>query len=155
MSETVKTRWNVDTKHSEISFRLKQMMTSTEGGHFKEFSAKIETDNDDFIGADFDFKVKRDSIVSKNNDRDTHLKSDDLFNAVANPEIVFKSTNFDGNNLKGDLTLRGIAKEIKLDVEFNGVAEDPYGKTKAGFEMIEEVNRKDFDLNWSDRDRSW
>jgi polyisoprenoid-binding protein YceI len=74
---------------------------------------------------------------------------------VANPEIVFKSTNFDGNNLKGDLTLRGIAKEIKLDVEFYGIAEDPNGKTKAGFEMIEEMNRKDFDLNWSDRDRSW
>lgn len=155
MSETVKTRWNVDTEHSEITFRVKHMMISTVSGHFREFRAKIETDNDPFIGANFDFMAKTDSIDSKNNDRDTHLKLDDFFNALTYPEIVFKSTYFDGNTLKGDLTIRGIAKENKLEVDFNGVAENQYGKTKASLEMIGEINRKDFDLNWSDRDRSW
>ena len=155
MIETVKTGWNVDTEHSEISFKVKQMMIPTVSGHFKEFSETIETDNDAFIGAYFDFMAKTDFIGSKNNDRDTHLKADDFFNAMAYPEIIFKSTYFDGNTLKGDLTIGGVVKKIKLDVDINGVGEDPYGKTTVGFEKIMEINRKDFDLIWSDRDRSW
>lgn len=155
MIETVKTGCNVDTKHSEISFKLKHMVIPKVSRHFKELSAIIETDNDAFIGAYFDFMAKTDFFGSKNNDMDTHLKSDDFFNAMAKSEIIFKSTYFDGNTLKGDLTIGGVVKKIKLDVEFEGVGEDPYGKTKSSFEMVGEINRKDFDLIWSDRDRSW
>jgi|SRR5690606_33792892 len=155
MIETVKTGWNADTKHSEIRFKVKHMIIPTVSGHFKEFSATIETDNDAFIGTHFDFIAKMDSIDSENNDRDTHLKSDNSFNAMEYPEIIFKSTYFDGNTLKGDLAIGGVVQKIKLDVDFEGVGEDPYGKTNAGFEKIEEIHTKDFDLIWSDRDRSW
>ena len=50
--------------------------------------------------------------------------------------------------MRGDLTIRGITREVSLDVDFNGVAVDPYGQTKAGFEISGEINRKDFDLKW-------
>lgn len=82
-------------------------------------------------------------------DRDGHLKSDDFFNAEKYPELTFKSTSFDGSTLIGDLTIRDITKEIELDVDFNGIAVDPYGQTKAGFEIKGNINRKSFNLTWS------
>ncbi len=149
METAVKTTWNVDAAHSEIAFKVKHMMISTVTGHFEDFDATIGADNDDFSGADFRFTAKIDSINTKNKDRDAHLKSDDFFNAATYPEMTFSSKSFDGNTLVGDLTLRDVTKEITLDVDFNGVAVDPYGQTKAGFEMSGTLNRKDFGLTWS------
>ncbi len=82
-------------------------------------------------------------------DRDAHLKSDDFFNAEQYPEISFTSKSFDGDTMVGDLTIRDTTREVSLDVDFNGVAVDPYGQTKAGFEISGKINRKDFGLNWS------
>ena len=149
METVVKTKWNIDPTHSEISFKVKHMMISTVTGHFQDFDASVRTDNDNFNNADFNFTARIDSITTKNSDRDAHLKSDDFFNADAYPEMTFKSTSFDGNSLFGDLTIRDITKEISLDVDFNGIAVDPYGQTKAGFEITGSINRKDFNLTWS------
>lgn len=149
METVAKTKWNIDPAHSEISFKVKHMMISTLTGHFQDFDAMVETDNENFINADFNFKAKIDSITTKNSDRDAHLKSDDFFNAESYPEMTFKSTTFDGDSLTGDLTIRDITKEISLDVDFNGIAVDPYGQTKAGFEITGSINRKDFNLTWS------
>tara|TARA_R110000782_G_scaffold104737_4_gene192529 strand:- start:929 stop:1453 length:525 start_codon:yes stop_codon:yes gene_type:complete len=149
MKTVVKTKWNLDPTHSEISFKVKHMMISTVTGSFQDFNASVGTDNDNFVNADFNFTANVDSITTKNSDRDAHLKSDDFFNSEAYPEMTFKSTSFDGNNLTGDLTIRDITKEIALDVDFNGIAVDPYGQTKAGFEITGSVNRKDFNLTWS------
>ena len=63
--------------------------------------------------------------------------------------MTFTSTAFDGEKMMGDLTIRGITKSIALNVEFNGIAVDPYGQTKAGFEITGTLNRKDFGLAWS------
>ncbi len=98
---------------------------------------------------EFDFNAKIDSISTKNNDRDAHLKSDDFFNAEKFTELKFQSKSFDGEKMVGDLTIRDITKEVTLDVDFNGIAEDPYGQTKAGFEAEGSINRKDFNLSWS------
>lgn len=149
MSTTSRTNWKVDKAHSEIAFKVKHMMISTVSGHFEDVNATVETDNDDFINAEFSFSAKTASINTKNSDRDTHLKSDDFFNAETYPELKFKSTSFDGSTLAGDLTIRDITKEIELDVDVNGIAVDPYGQTKAGFEIRGSINRKDFNLTWS------
>lgn len=149
METVVKTKWNIDPAHSEISFKVKHMMISTLTGHFQDFNALVETDNENFIDANFNFTARIDSITTKNSDRDEHLKSDDFFNAESYPEMTFKSKSFNGNSLVGDLTIRDITKEISLDVDFNGIAVDPYGQTKAGFEITGSINRKDFNLTWS------
>lgn len=149
MSTESKTNWKIDQAHSEIAFKVKHMMISTVTGHFEDFDANVETDNDDFINAVFNFFAKTGTINTKNSDRDAHLKSDDFFNAVKYPELKFKSTFFDGKKLIGDLTIRDITKELQLDVDFNGIAIDPYGQTKAGFEVHGSINRKDFNLAWS------
>jgi polyisoprenoid-binding protein YceI len=149
MDTVVKTKWNIDTAHSEISFKVKHMMISTVTGHFEDFNASVETETEDFINAEINFSAKIDSINTKNNDRDGHLKSNDFFNAEAYPEMTFNSKSFNGSTLVGDLTIRDITKEIFLDVDFNGVAVDPYGQTKAGFEIAGSINRKDFNLTWN------
>ena len=149
METVVKTKWNIDPTHSEISFKVKHMMISTVTGHFEDINASVETETENFINAAFNFTAKTDSVNTKNNDRDAHLKSDDFFNAEAYPEMIFNSKSFDGSSLVGDLTIRDITKEIALDVDFNGVAVDPYGQTKAGFEITGSINRKDFNLTWN------
>jgi len=148
METAVKTKWDIDQAHSEISFKVKHMMISSLTGYFQDFNALVETDNENFINADFNFKAQIDSITTKNSDRDTHLRSEDFFNSEVYPEMIFKSISFDGNFLIGDLTIRDITKEISLEVDFNGIAVDPYGQTKAGFEIKGEINRKDFGLTW-------
>ncbi len=145
----MKTNWTIDTAHSEIAFKVKHMMISTVTGHFEDFNASIESEEEDFKNAKFSFHTKIDSINTKNKDRDAHLKSDDFFNAETYPEMKFESTSFDGGKLLGELTIREVTKSVELDVDFNGVAVDPYGQTKAGFEISGEINRKDFNLTWS------
>lgn len=149
MKTKEKTNWKVDPTHSEIEFKVKHMMISTVSGSFGEFDAEIEADDDTFKDAKFSFSAIIDSISTKNNDRDTHLKSDDFFNANEHPKLSFKSKSFDGETMVGDLTIRDVTKEVSLQVDFNGIAEDPYGQTKAGFEATGTINRKDFHLNWN------
>ncbi|MGI9526403.1 MAG: YceI family protein [Weeksellaceae bacterium] len=143
------TKWTIDAAHSEISFKVKHMMISTVTGHFDVFEGTAKTNGEDFTNADIDFKANVESINTKNKDRDAHLKSDDFFNAAQYPEIKFVSKSFDGDKMVGDLTIRDVTKEVALDADFNGIAVDPYGQTKAGFEMTGQVNRKDFNLTWS------
>ena len=149
METLTKTKWKIDGAHSEIGFKVKHMMISTVRGHFDDFTASVESNGDDFTNAEISFTAKTASIHTNNNDRDNHLRSDDFFNAEQYPELTFISKSFDGNSLIGDLTIRDVTKEVTLDVEFNGVAVDPYGQTKAGFELEGKINRKDFNLTWS------
>jgi polyisoprenoid-binding protein YceI len=149
METLAKTKWTIDPTHSEIAFKVKHMMISTVTGHFENFDASLETEDENFGGAEINFSAKIDSISTKNTDRDAHLKSDDFFNAESYPELMFISKSFDGEQLSGDLTIRDVTREVTFDVDFNGVAVDPYGQTKAGFELRGEINRKEFNLSWS------
>ncbi len=148
MNTLTKTMWAIDPTHSEVGFKVKHMMISTVKGFFQSFEVNVETDNDDFTNAAIEVNIDVDSISTGNNDRDAHLKSDDFFNAEQFPQIKFISKSFDGNQLTGDLTIRDITKEVVLDVDYNGTAVDPYGQTKAGFEISGNINRKDFNLKW-------
>lgn len=144
--------WNTDVMHSEVNFKVKHMMVSTVTGTFSSFDARVSTEGEDFSSAKVEFSADINSISTRNNDRDAHLKSDDFFNAEKFPKMTFVSKEMkkDGDDYKlvGDLTIRDTTKEVELDVEFNGIAVDPYGQTKAGFEIKGSVNRKEFGLKW-------
>ena len=149
MENSTNTNWKIDNAHSEVAFKVKHMMISTVTGHFEEFDASIDSESDNFSNAKINFSAKIDSINTKNNDRDGHLKSGDFFDAEQFPNMTFRSTSFDGEKLTGELSIKDVTKEVTLEVEFNGIAVDPYGQTKAGFEIRGEINRKDFNLTWS------
>lgn len=141
--------WNLDKSHSEAQFKVKHMVISTVSGEFLDFDASIQSESDDFKNAKFTFSAKIDSITTKNDQRDAHLKSDDFFNASQYPELHFTAENFDGETLNGEITIKGVSLPIELNVDFGGVITDPYGDQRAGFEFVGELNRKDFGLNWS------
>ncbi|CAN5319761.1 YceI family protein [soil metagenome] len=154
MSTETLTQWTIDTAHSEITFKVKHLVISTVTGKFKEFDATLESDDDDFEDANISFEALIDSIDTGDEDRDNHLKSDDFFNASEHPKMTFESTSFkktgDGQyKLIGDLTIRGNTKTVELDAKYGGTVRDPYGNTKAGFEINGKLNRKEFGLTWS------
>lgn len=144
-----KSKWVIDPAHTEILFKVKHMMISTVHGRFDTFQGTAETEGDDFRNADVNVEVETGSISTNNKDRDAHLRSDDFFNAEKFPKMSFKAKAFNGNQLVGDLTIRDVTKPVTLDVDFNGIATDPYGQTKAGFEATGVINRKEFGLTWS------
>jgi polyisoprenoid-binding protein YceI len=149
---TNKAIWVLDPTHSEITFKVKHLMISNVKGEFTKFEATI--DGEDFAKAEFSGRIDASSISTNNADRDTHLKSTDFFDVDNHKEIVFNSTSFhkvddDKYKLLGQLTLKGIRNSVSLDVEFGGIAKDPYGNEKAGFSASGRINRKDWELNWN------
>lgn len=145
--------WKVDPTHSEIQFKVKHLMITTVTGYFKKFDLNVVTENEDFNTATkIEFTADIDSIDTNNQQRDTHLKSPDFFNAEEHGQVNFKGTRYEGSGdeakLHGDLTIRGITKPITLNVEFGGQVVDPYGQTKAGFTVTGKINRKEFGLVW-------
>jgi polyisoprenoid-binding protein YceI len=148
------TKWVLDPAHTEITFKIRHLMIANVTGSFKKFNSEAETNGDDFGSAKVTFTAETASVTTNNEQRDTHLKSDDFFNAEKYPEIKFESTglkkkNDDEYELEGKLTIRDVTKAIKLNVEAGGVIVDGYGQTKAGFSVAGKINRKDFGLNWN------
>lgn len=145
--------WKIDPAHSEIQFKVKHLMITTVTGYFKVFDLEVETETDDFhTSKRIEFTADIDSIDTNNAQRDTHLKSNDFFNAEEHPQLKFVGLNYapDGDTakLRGELTIRNIKKPVLLDIEYGGTVVDPYGQTKAGFTVEGKINRKDFDLTW-------
>ncbi len=147
------TKWAIDPTHSEIQFKVKHLVISTVTGFFKSFEGTLESDSEDFNGANVNFSLDVDSIETNQNDRNNHLKSDDFFATSKFPRINFKNGKLHKQGestyeLKGDLTIKEVTQPISLEAELGGVAGDPYGNTKAGFEVSGKLNRKEFGLTW-------
>lgn len=150
-----KTKWTIDPAHSEIGFKVKHLMITNVRGTFKEFDASIYTTDEDFMSAEIDFWLNPASVDTRDEKRNAHLKSADFFDVENFPEITFVADSYqnvdkDGSyELWGNLTVKGITKQIKLDVEFGGVTKDPWGNHKAAFTINGKINRKDWGLNWN------
>lgn len=141
--------WSADTAHSEVQFKVKHLMINTVTGEFSSYRVNVESDSDKFSNSRIDFEADVQSINTKNDMRDNHLRSDDFFNAERFPKMTFTGTvDGDVSRITGDLTIRDITRPVSLDVDFGGVMVDPYGTTKAGFEITGQINRQDFGLKW-------
>ncbi|MEP6713369.1 MAG: YceI family protein [Ferruginibacter sp.] len=155
MENLQKEKWVIDPIHSEIEFKIRHLMITNVKGSFKEFDASIYTTGNDFATAEIDCWINTASIDTGNVDRDTHIKAADFFDVEKFPQISFTADTYekvDGDSsfeVWGELTIKGIAKKIKLAVEFGGVVKDPWGNEKAGFSINGKINRKDFGLNWN------
>jgi polyisoprenoid-binding protein YceI len=149
----VSTKWGIDPTHTEVQFKVKHLVIATVTGSFKKFSGSVVSESEDFDGAEVNFSLEVDSIDTNQADRDAHLKSADFFAAAEYPTADFQGilAKKSGNDfdMKGDLTIRGTKKAVVLAAEFGGIMVDPWGNTKAGFEISGKINRKDFGLNWN------
>ena len=149
-----KTKWMIDRAHSEIGFKVKHLMFANVRGNFKEFDARVFTIGNDFMSASIEVRINAASVDTRIEQRDDHLRSADFLDAQQFKEIRFTGNTFVATNreqlyeMYGELTMRGVTNEIKLDVEIGGIVKDPYGVEKALFTVDGKINRKDWGLNY-------
>jgi polyisoprenoid-binding protein YceI len=148
------TKWVIDKSHSKVQFDVAHLVISEVTGQFKSFDGSVLSDKPDFSDAKIEVSIDVNSINTDDEKRDGHLKSPDFFDANKYPKITFKSKSLKkvNNNLyklTGDLTMHGVTKEVVLDVQFNGIKNDPWGNTKAGFKVTGKINRNDFGLKYN------
>jgi polyisoprenoid-binding protein YceI len=147
-------QWTIDQAHSEVKFKVKHLVVATVTGHFTNFQATIDNSNDDFTDAAIRFEADTDSIDTKNAQRDGHLKSADFFDAPNHAKITFvsssvKKLNDEDYSVYGQLTIRGVTKQVALDVTYNGSAKGFGGVDIAGFEIRGKISRQEFGLSWN------
>ncbi|WP_026534224.1 YceI family protein [Arthrobacter sp. H14] len=144
--------WTLDGSHSEVGFTVRHAGISKVRGHFDDVDAFLE------VGETLDRSrikatAKIASFSSKDANRDAHVKGEDFFDAEKYPEMTFVATDVSGSGetykVTGDLTIRDTTKPVIFETEFNGVAVDPFGATRAGFSGSTVINRKDFGLTWN------
>jgi polyisoprenoid-binding protein YceI len=151
----IRTKWKVDPAHSNIGFKVKHLKFSNLRGKFKEYDSNIYTNGEDFMTAQIDFWLDPASVDTGDEKRDAHLKSIDFFN-VDNFKVInfcvtryVKSGEDNKYDMYGDLTMKGVKKEIKLNVGYDGMIKDSFGNDKAIFNMTGQINRKNWGLNWN------
>jgi polyisoprenoid-binding protein YceI len=145
--------WDIDPTHSTVGFAVKHAMVSTTRGHFAGFEggATIDAEKPENSTAWLDIDA---TTVSTGVDaRDQHLRSPDFWDAETHPKITFRSTDVkvDGDEVVtvGDLTIRGVSHPVEITWEFNGIAKDPFGNTKSGFDGAATLKRSDWGLTYN------
>lgn len=150
---TAADKYSADPAHSSIGFAVKHMVVSKVKGYFNDYTVDIVYDDKDITKSSVVVAIKTASIDTKQAKRDDHLRSPDFFDAAKFPEITFKSKRIeksgDGYAAVGDLTMRGVTKEITLPFTFAGVVTDPYGNTRLGLSGGTKINRQDYGVSWS------
>jgi polyisoprenoid-binding protein YceI len=146
-------RWNVDPDHSTIEFRVAHMVVSKTTGHFMDYQGFIDMDAEAGTVKTIEATIKTASVNTKHEKRDAHLRNADFFDVDKYPTMTYRLKSYkktaDGYEAVGELTLRGVTKDITLTGNFNGVAKDPWGNLRAGFNAEGKLNRKDFGMVWS------
>jgi polyisoprenoid-binding protein YceI len=145
--------YDIDTSHSAVEFVGRHMMISKVRGRFAHFSGTVhvgEVPEESSVEVSIDAS----SIETDNDQRDTHLRSEDFLHVERHPTLTFASTNVelvDDEHWKvaGDLTLRGVTRPVVLDVEFEGANISPWGTRAIGFSASTEINREDWGLTWN------
>src|SRR5215813_15473674 len=144
--------WTIDPVHSEIGFTVRHMMVSKVRGRFNEYSGEIVTGADP-LDSSVTAEIALDSIVTGNEQRDAHIRSADFFDVEAHPTMTYRSGGVrrhgDGYVVDGQLTLKGVTRNVPLTLELNGFGPDAFGGTRAGFSAAGEINRRDFGVNFA------
>lgn len=143
--------FTLDPAHSTLGFVARHAMISKVRGHFDEFTGQGSLDAN---GAGrIEVEITTASITTANADRDAHLASADFFDAENHPKLTFTSTDVsrtpEGLHIVGQLTIRGVSKEIEFDLDYTGAATDPWGSRRVGLEGSTQVSRKDWGLTWN------
>jgi polyisoprenoid-binding protein YceI len=146
-------RWDIDVGHSAIHFWVRHLVISKVHGRFAKWAGTIELDPQDLTRSSVEVKIDAASIDTQVADRDTHLRSPDFLDVARYPELAFRSKRIEkaggGYRVIGDLTLRGVTREVTLAAEFGGTAKDPWGNERTAFAAKASLDRKDYGLTWN------
>jgi polyisoprenoid-binding protein YceI len=143
----------IDRSHSEVAFQVRHLLSKVRG-RFADFSGTIQFDASDPANSKVDVTIAAPSIDTAEGDRDKHLRSADFFDVEKYPTLRFVSTSVAPRgdstyDVAGQLTIRGVTRDVVLPARFLGTAQDPWGNTKFVFEAELTLNRKDFGLTWN------
>ena len=147
-------KYEIDQAHTHFGFTAKNLAVSTVRGRFNKFEGSFEGPDDDFTKARGEVKIEVASLESRSDQRDTHLRSADFFDAEKYPYITYKLTSIepvDDENFKvhGELTVKDVTKPLVLDATVEGRMPDPFGaKERVGISARGQLNRMDWGLNW-------
>lgn len=149
-----RTVWTIDPSHTLVELAVRHMMIANVKGRFTDVAGTIETFDDDPTTAQIDITIAADSIDTREEKRDAHLRSADFLDVGSFPEITFRSTSVertgdDTFDATGNLTIHGVTREVVLNVTENGRGKDPWGGERAGFSATAQIDRKDFGLEWN------
>ncbi len=148
------TNWSGDNSHSSIEFNVDHMVISEMTGQFADYTVMAKADKEDFSDAQFEVIIQINSVDTRDEKRDGHLKGADFFDVDKYPTMSFTSTKMKhvkGKKYKliGNLTVKGITKKVVFDATFGGVITDPWGNVRAGFKIIGEIDRQEFGLTYN------
>lgn len=143
----------VEPTHSSVEFAVKHMLIATTRGRFQDFQVTAEVDESNFANSSATVRLQAASIDTRQPDRDAHLRSADFLDAETHPELTFVTRRIEpkGGDWRviGDLTVRGVSREVVLDGEVSGPITDPWGGTRIGVSLSGKVNRKEFGMVWN------
>ncbi len=146
------TIWKVDKTHSELSFRIRHLISKV-SGTFLDWDATITGDPAEWNSGSVEVHVRTASITTNNDRRDTHLRSPDFFDVATYPELTFRSTSVqvvgEQVTLVGDLTMRGVTKSVTLTGSYNGIQPGEKGRDRVGFDVSTTINRLDYGVSYN------
>jgi len=147
------TTWKIDPAHTTVEFSAKHLMITTVKGRFSEVEGEIVISDADPSKSSVSATLKSASIDTRTSQRDDHLRSADFLDAANYPEITFRSTRITGDKsefkVTGNLTIRGVTREVTLDVTNEGSTKDPWGGDRIAFSATTKIDRRDFGLTWN------
>jgi len=147
------TKWTIDAGHSGIHFSVRHLVIAKVRGKFTKFRGTIELDEADLTRSQIDVSIDVASVNTSEDTRDAHLRSGDFFDAEKFPTATFKSTSITKNGdaylVKGDLSVRGVTKEVELHATFEGKGKDPRGDERAAFQAKTSINREDWGMKFN------
>jgi polyisoprenoid-binding protein YceI len=146
--------WVIDPVHSSVDFSVRHLGLSTVRGSFSGVSGEIDFDPDEPTSVRGRIEIDASSLDTRDPRRDEHLRSADFFDVEHHPTITFEPTRVeradDGHfKVRGNLTIRGITREVELDAEYSGTVIDPWGNRRAGGTLTGVIDRTDFGLKWN------
>lgn len=146
--------YTFDVAHSRLGFVARHAMITKVRGSFTEFDGRAHVDASNPAASSVTITIKGESIDTRNEQRDAHLRSNDFLDLANHPEITFVSTvveplGDDTYKVTGDLTIRGVTKPVSFDLQYTGSAVDPFGNLRIGFEGSTTINRKEWGVNWN------
>lgn len=153
-SAATRTVWKIDPSHSVVEFAVKHMMFATVKGRFATFAGEVITHPEDPTEGEVNFTVDANSIDTRDEKRDEHLRSNDFFGVGDHPQMAFTSTRVEhvpGPTFRvhGDLTMHGISRPVVLETTFNGSGVNPWGQTVASWSATTEIDREQWDMNFN------
>lgn len=145
--------WVIDPSHVNVEFTVRHMMVHNVRGRFGTVTGSVELDEADPTRSTVEVEMDVASLDTREPKRDDHLRSADFLEVEKYPTITYKSSRIErnGENYRviGDLTIKGVTREVVLDAELVGVVKDPWGNRRAGFNAEGAIDRKEFGLEWN------